>query len=111
MILSVHSGSLCLHAALSTSATPLQQAPCSCRASFRAEHIHPSAKLTTLQFPLRPTDAVLAPLTNERDQLLGDRKAHALTLTYKLSVAEPGKHKPVLHMLNRCEFLSLGCKK
>lgn len=72
-----------------------------CRAPFRAENIGPSAKLTALQIPLRPTDSSLFPLASSRDRLPGHRTAHALLLTYKFSVSEAGKYKPILHMLNR----------
>ena len=61
----------------------------------------PSAKLTAVRIPLRPTDAVLAPLGPERDVFPLNRAVHRLELTYKLKVEEPGGHRPTLTMLNK----------
>lgn len=61
----------------------------------------PTAKITTVQIPLRPVDDVLAPLGPERDVFPGNRDVHRLELTYKLKVEEPGAHKPTLPMLNK----------
>lgn len=65
----------------------------------------PSAKLTTVHIPLRPSEAVLAPLPGKRDTLPNNRTIHSLLLTYKLSVAEAGKHTVTLPPLNRSALL------
>ena len=78
-----------------------------CRAPFRPEKLAPSAKLTKVRIPLRPAEAALAPLGAERDTLPSGRVIHALTLTYKLAVAEAGKHTVTLPLLNRCGPLFL----
>lgn len=54
-----------------------------------------------MRIPLRPTEAVLAPLPGARDVLPDGRTIHSLTLTYKLNVAEAGKHTVTLPLLNR----------
>ncbi len=72
-----------------------------CRAPFRREKLTPAAKLEKVRIPLRPTEAVLAPLPGARDVLPNGRTIHTLTLTYKLSVAEAGKHCVTLPLLNR----------
>ncbi|CAL8469996.1 g9538 [Coccomyxa elongata] len=71
------------------------------RAPFRSEKFAPAAKLSTVRIPLRPTEAVLAPLPGARDVLPNGRTIHTLTLTYKLTVAEAGKHTVTLPLLNR----------
>lgn len=71
------------------------------RAPLRREKVKPSAKLDVLRIPLRPTEAELAPLSAPRDALPGGRTIHRLVLTYKLSLAEDGKVRPTLPMLNR----------
>ena len=75
---------------------------CYCRAPIQSEKLVPSAKLTTVHIPLRPTEAVLAPLPGKRDALPNNRVIHSLLLTYKLSVTEGGKHTITLPPLNRC---------
>jgi hypothetical protein len=72
-----------------------------CRAAIRREKVAPTAKLSTVQIPLRPVDAILAPLSPERDMFPGNKAIHKLELTYKLRVEEPGGHKPTLPMLNK----------
>lgn len=71
------------------------------RAALRTEKINPTAKLHTLQIPLRPTDSQMQPLSSQRDQLPQGRIIHALMLTYKLSVENEGKHRVTVPMLNR----------
>ena len=78
-----------------------------CRAPFQGEKLVPAAKLTAVHIPLRPTEAVLAPLPGARDVLPDGRTIHTLLLTYKLTVAEAGKHTVTLPLLNRC-YLSQG---
>ena len=73
-----------------------------CRAPIQSEKLVPAAKLTTVHIPLRPSEAVLAPLRGERDALPNNRTIHSLLLTYKLSVAEAGKHTVTLPPLNGC---------
>jgi hypothetical protein len=75
---------------------------CCGRAPFRPEKLAPAAKLGKVAIPLRPSEAVLAPLGVERDMLPNGRMIHALLLTYKLAVAEAGKHTVTLPLLNRC---------
>ena len=76
-----------------------------CRAPFRRERLAPAAKLEKVCIPLRPTEAVLAPLPGARDVLPNGRTIHTLTLTYKLNVAEAGKHAVTLPLLNRHALL------
>ncbi len=71
------------------------------RAPFRSEKLAPAAKLSNVRIPLRPTEAVLAPLPGARDVLPNGRTIHSLTLTYKFTVAEAGKHTVALPLLNR----------
>ena len=71
------------------------------RAPFRPEKLAPAAKLGKVAIPLRPAEAVLAPLGAERDMLPNGRMIHGLLLTYKLAVAEAGKHTVTLPLLNR----------
>ncbi|KAK9809052.1 hypothetical protein WJX72_008467 [[Myrmecia] bisecta] len=71
------------------------------RSPFRVEKVNPGAKLTHVRIPLRPAETQLAPLLDPRDALPEGRVIHSLMLTYKLSVAEAGKHKPTLPMLNK----------
>ena len=71
------------------------------RAPIQSEKLALSAKLTTVHIPLRPSEAVLAPLPGKRDTLPNNRTIHSLLLTYKLSVAEAGKHTVTLPPLNR----------
>ena len=78
-----------------------------CRAPFQSEKLVPAAKLTAVHIPLRPTEAVLAPLPGARDVLPNGRTIHTLLLTYKLTVGEAGKHTVTLPLLNRC-YLSQG---
>lgn len=70
------------------------------RAPFRSEKLAPSAKLSTVRMPLRPSEAVLAPL-GSRDVLPNGRTIHSLTLTYKFKAEEAGKHTVTLPLLNR----------
>ncbi|CAK0779170.1 hypothetical protein CVIRNUC_004710 [Coccomyxa viridis] len=70
------------------------------RAPFQAEKLSPSAKLTTVHIPLRPSEALLAPLLGKRDALPNQRTIHSLLLTYKLTVVEAGKHTVRLPLLN-----------
>ena len=80
-----------------------QQGFCAtCRAPIQSEKLVPSAKLTAVHIPLRPCEAVLAPLPGKRDALPNNRAIHSLLLTYKLSVAEAGKHTVTLPPLNGC---------
>lgn len=72
-----------------------------CRAPFQAEKLSPSAKLTTVHIPLRPSEALLAPLLGKRDALPNQRTIHSLLLTYKLTVVEAGKHTVRLPLLNK----------
>lgn len=71
------------------------------RASLRAEKLQPSAKLRSVRIPLRPSESLLVPLRSPRDTLPEGRTIHSLTLTYKLNVAEAGKHTPSIPLLNR----------
>ena len=71
------------------------------RAPFQSEKLVPSAKLTAVHIPLRPAEAVLAPLPGKRDALPNNRTIHTLLLTYKLTVTEAGKHTITLPLLNR----------
>jgi tripeptidyl-peptidase-2 len=71
------------------------------RSAFRSEKLAPSAKLSTVRIPLRPTEALLAPL-GARDVLPNGRAIHSLILTYKFKVEEAGKHTITLPLLNRC---------
>jgi hypothetical protein len=73
-----------------------------CRAPFQSEKLVPAVKLTAVHIALRPTEAVLAPLPGARDVLPNGRTIHTLLLTYKLTVAEAGKHTVTLPLLNRC---------
>ena len=72
-----------------------------CRAPFQAEKLAPSAKLTTVHIPLRPSESVMAPLLGKRDALPNQRTIHSLLLTYKLTVVEAGKHTIRLPLLNK----------
>ena len=74
---------------------------CLHRSALRTEKINPSAKLHTLQIPLRPTETQMQPLSSQRDQLPQGRIIHALMLTYKLSLETEGKHRVTVPMLNR----------
>lgn len=76
------------------------------RSPFRSEKLSPSAKLNTVRIPLRPAEALLAPLPGARDVLPNGRTIHTLTLTYKLNVAEAGKHTVTLPLLNKCAGLA-----
>ena len=71
-----------------------------CRAPFSTEKLQMSAQLTKVRIPLRPSSSTLLPLSGDRDRLPTGKAVHGLTLTYKLSVAEAGKHTPTLPTLN-----------
>lgn len=62
-----------------------------------------------MRAPLRPNEALLAPLSADRDLLPNGRAVHALTLTYKFAAAEAGKHTVTLPLLNRRPPLLLRC--
>ncbi|KAG2434097.1 hypothetical protein HXX76_007824 [Chlamydomonas incerta] len=66
----------------------------------RATRVKAEAKLTHLNIPLRPSESSLEPLTAARDALTEGRVVYRLLLTYKTSVAEAGKYKPCLPLIN-----------
>lgn len=77
-----------------------------CRAPLRREKVAPTAKLTTLLIPLRPTNSAISPLTPDRDGLPNNRTIHKQELTYELKAEEAGSYKPTLPMLNKCALRS-----
>ena len=79
------------------------------RAPFRPEKLAPAAKLSKVRTPLRPNEALLAPLSADRDLLPNGRAIHALALTYKFTAAEAGKHTVTLPLLNRQHLRFLCC--
>ena len=79
----------------------MKQQIIACRAPFQTEKLVPSAKLTTVHIPLRPSESILAPLLGKRDALPNQRTIHSLLLTYKLTVVEAGKHTIRLPLLNK----------
>lgn len=100
----VRRGFVRLHAGLQRNEALMHALVC-CRAPFRRERLAPAAKLEKVRIPLRPTEAVLAPLPGARDVLPNGRTIQTLTLTYKLNVAEAGKHAVTLPLLNRHALL------
>ncbi|KAG2491863.1 hypothetical protein HYH03_009817 [Edaphochlamys debaryana] len=67
----------------------------------RATRVKPEARLTSLRIPLRPAESALEPLTAERDALTEGRVAYRLLLTYRTTLAEAGKYKPCLPLVNK----------
>ena len=59
---------------------------------MRNEKVKPEAKLTTLQWGLRPNESALEPLSTPRDTLPEGRVVYRLVLGYKLAVTEAGKY-------------------
>ncbi len=72
-----------------------------CRAPLRREKLAPTAKLNTIQIPIRPSSSVVSPLSKERDALPDNRVIHKVEITYKLKAEEAGSYKPTLPMLNQ----------
>ena len=72
-----------------------------CRAPLRREKLAPTAKLTKILIPLRPSHSIIAPLVSGRDSLPENKTVHKLELTYQLKVEESGSFKPTLPTLNK----------
>ncbi|CAM6096265.1 unnamed protein product [Calypogeia fissa] len=70
------------------------------KAPLTTERFSPSATLSKVRVPYRPVEVKLEPLSAERDKLPNGRQIHALTLTYKFSLAEGAEVTPRLSYLN-----------
>jgi hypothetical protein len=68
---------------------------------LRRQKLKPEAKLTQLQYNLRPVDSSLTPEPDSRDVLPGGRVVYRLILTYNFSVTEAGKYTPTVPLTNR----------
>ncbi|GAX82749.1 hypothetical protein CEUSTIGMA_g10175.t1 [Chlamydomonas eustigma] len=71
------------------------------KAPLRNEKVKPEAKLSALQWGLRPFETSLSSFSTSRDTLPEGRVLYRLILSYKLNVAEAGKHLVSLPSINK----------